>query len=41
MMMVWYEEGCVAEHGATAHEDLLCLKISNKEFSIQYKGKGY
>ncbi len=34
--MVWYEEGCEAEHGASAHEDLICLQISNKKFGIQY-----
>lgn len=34
---VWYEEGCVAEHGATAYENLICLQISNKTFSIEYK----
>jgi len=39
--MVWYEEGCIAEHGATAHEDLICLQISNKDFSIQYRQKDY
>lgn len=39
--MVWYEEGCIAEHGATAHEDLICLQISNKDFSIEYRQKDY
>lgn len=34
--MIWYEEGCVAEHGANAYEDLICLQISNKHFTIEY-----
>lgn len=34
--MIWYEEGCIAEHGANAYEDLICLQISNKHFSMEY-----
>lgn len=34
--LIWFPEGCVAEHGATAHEDAEVLLISNKEFSIHY-----
>lgn len=33
---VWYPEGIVATHGATKYEDLKCLLISNKAFSLQY-----
>lgn len=33
---IWYPEGQVAEHGATAYEDFICLQISNKSFSINY-----
>ena len=34
--VIRYEEGCIAEHGANAYEDLICLQISNKHFSIEY-----
>ena len=33
---VWYPEGIAATHGATEYEDLKCLLISNKAFSIEY-----
>ncbi len=34
---VWFPEGIVAEHGATAETDVLTLFITNKRFDIQYK----
>lgn len=33
---IWYPEGYITDHGASAYEDLLCLQISNKAFSIEY-----
>ena len=33
---IWFEEGIVAEHGATAETDVLTLFITNKEFDISY-----
>lgn len=33
---VWFPEGEVMEHGATAREDVVVLLVSNKPFSIQY-----
>lgn len=33
---MWYPEGCIAEHGATDTEDVVCLFITNKKFSIEY-----
>lgn len=33
---VWYPEGIETDHGATEYEDLKCLLISNKAFSIEY-----
>lgn len=33
---IWYPEGYITDHGATAYEDLICLQISNKSFSIEY-----
>lgn len=34
---VWFPEGIVAEHGATAETDVLTLFITNKAFDISYK----
>ncbi|HEX2988347.1 MAG TPA: cupin domain-containing protein [Chloroflexota bacterium] len=34
---VWFPEGIVAEHGATAETDVLTLFITNKRFDITYK----
>jgi quercetin dioxygenase-like cupin family protein len=34
---VWFPEGIVAEHGATAETDVLTLFITNKLFDINYK----
>ncbi len=34
---VWFPEGIVAEHGATAETDVLTLFITNKRFDIQYQ----
>lgn len=39
--MLWYPEGCIAEHGATAYEDCICLQISNKEQKMLYVRKEY
>lgn len=33
---IWYPEGEITEHGATAYEDFICLQISNKSFAIEY-----
>jgi quercetin dioxygenase-like cupin family protein len=33
---IWFEEGVIAEHGATAETDVLTLFITNKEFAIDY-----
>jgi quercetin dioxygenase-like cupin family protein len=33
---VWFPEGCVMEHGATAEEDVVVLFITNKPFEIHY-----
>lgn len=33
---IWYPEGYVTGHGATAYEDLICLQVSNKPFAIEY-----
>jgi hypothetical protein len=33
---VWYPEGIVTDHGATATEDVICLFVTNKKFSIHY-----
>lgn len=33
---VWFPEGIVAEHGATAETDVLTLFITNKLFDIEY-----
>ena len=34
---VWFPEGSVMEHGATAEQDVTVLFITNKPFEIQYK----
>ncbi len=34
---VWFPEGIVAEHGATAETDVLTLFITNKRFDIRYR----
>ena len=34
---VWFPEGIVAEHGATAETDVLTLFITNKRFDIHYQ----
>lgn len=39
--LLWYPEGCVAEHGATAYEDCICLQFSNKEQKMIYQRKEY
>lgn len=36
---VWFPEGTLMEHGATADEDVTVLFITNKRFEIQYKKK--
>ncbi len=33
---VWHPEGVIAEHGATATEEVVCLFLTNKKFSINY-----
>ncbi len=33
---VWFPEGTVMEHGATANEDVTVLFITNKPFEIHY-----
>ena len=33
---VWFPEGMVMEHGATAEEDVTVLFITNKRFEIHY-----
>lgn len=33
---IWYPQGCITDHGASAYEDLICLQISNKSFAIEY-----
>ena len=34
---VWFAEGEVMEHGATAEEDVVVLFITNKPFEIHYR----
>jgi hypothetical protein len=34
----WFPEGGVMEHGATQHEDVTFLFITNKEFGIHFVG---
>lgn len=34
---VWFPEGSVMEHGATAEEDVVVLFITNKPFEIHYR----
>ena len=34
---VWFPEGSVMEHGATAEEDVTVLFITNKRFEIHYR----
>ena len=34
---VWFPEGMVMEHGATAATDVTVLFITNKRFEIHYK----
>ena len=36
---VWFPEGEVMEHGATAEQDVVVLFITNKPFEIHYKGR--
>jgi quercetin dioxygenase-like cupin family protein len=33
---VWFPEGMVMEHGATAERDVIVLFITNKRFEIHY-----
>jgi len=35
---VWFPEGGVMEHGATQHEDVTFLFITNREFAIHFVG---
>jgi len=37
--MVWFPEGCLMEHGATAETDLTCMFITNKTFDIHFVEK--
>ena len=37
---VWFAEGEVMEHGATATEDVVVLFITNKPFEIHYVAEG-
>jgi quercetin dioxygenase-like cupin family protein len=37
---VWFPEGEVMSHGATAEADVTVLLVSNKAFSIQYADSG-
>ena len=39
--LLWYPEGVMAEHGATAFEDCICLQFSNKEQKMLYARKEY
>ena len=34
---VWFPEGLVMEHGATAEQDVVVLFITNKAFEIHYR----
>lgn len=34
---VWFPEGCLMEHGATAEGDVTVLFITNKRFEIHYR----
>ncbi|MDF2880279.1 MAG: hypothetical protein K0R54_836 [Clostridiaceae bacterium] len=34
---IWFPEGCLEEHGATAVTDVTVLFITNKAFDICYK----
>jgi len=34
---VWFPEGTVMEHGATAEHDVTVLFITNKRFEIHYQ----
>jgi quercetin dioxygenase-like cupin family protein len=34
---VWFPEGNVMEHGATAEKDVVVLFITNKPFDIHYR----
>ena len=34
---VWFPEGSVMEHGATAEQDVTVLFITNKPFEIHYR----
>jgi quercetin dioxygenase-like cupin family protein len=35
---VWFPEGSLMEHGATAEQDVTVLFITNKRFEIHYQG---
>jgi quercetin dioxygenase-like cupin family protein len=37
---VWFPEGMLMEHGATAERDVIVLFITNKPFEIHYVDKG-
>ena len=39
--MLWYPEGCIAEHGATAYEDCVCIQFSNKPQKMLYERPEY
>lgn len=34
---VWFEEGALMQHGATAETDVVVVFITNKPFDIEYK----
>ena len=36
---VWFPEGTLMEHGATAHSDVVMLFITNKKFDIHFTEK--
>jgi quercetin dioxygenase-like cupin family protein len=38
-MFVWFPEGEVMEHGASAEGDVIVLFVTNKAFRIDYTGK--
>ncbi len=39
--VIWYPEGSIAQHGATAYEDCICLQINNKPIGMHYMRKEY
>lgn len=39
--LIWYPEGCMVEHGATAYEDCVCIQFSNKEQKMLYERPEY